>query len=1093
MTCIFFFSALHCNSIRSAVGAADGAQPSSLGSFEPAPESSCFLISGQYNYFVLFLKKYCFVFLNVANERIPGYVHFYPFSWAFKFFNFPHIVLFFYLAEVNPSEQSSMAIDTQRGRGGGDDASEHPVAALTTLTMRDQSGEEMFFKVKKGTAMKKIMQAFADRKGVSLEVLRFTIDGTRVNAEDTPKTLKFQDGALIDAHLERRGGGDHSNNLTNSKDGKENAKNYNFSNQFSTVTKFMAFAEAAGTSQVPSIGASAGSSTNTTSTNETNINKPDTTTASTSTTATATRLLPRTAVQGSEPVRAPRPSAKRVFTAPVATAASKKSNATTARKNKSAKAHPVATQVNMGTSNPAVSEQDNLIVEVSEEEETADAPNVSDTHDSSEPHEGTLVSLRTPTDIESETRILNVASGGKYSFVGDTALCAAFMQSIHNGEHADCADLLNTVFVDYAVLEGKNVTVLDYLSASSATEDAIQDALSEIGFAPGSENTFVTMLSRSIVAKLVLTKALLARPNLLMVQMPHKKLPPMEAEWLITFLKKCSCACFLLSADQSVADAVCEHTVHHTAVEFELYDGSPSSFQAFASQRAKGVVATGIAKSTVSSINKLRPKMDRKPTSAKAKVAAVMRKSADTAESVQPKQANKDTDFLSDLLTEFRRNVFSDGEGGSPITFTTDTTATSTVKFNEKQTDHILLTRYNNDIGQVEYEMACMDQSVPHYPIAAKSKEVAEEKKYQVEYMIQQSEEWLEKLVENMSSGEAGRVVKVLNQMKNACNSVDDLNDCPAEVVEKFDMGMLEIKAIVPTKDMATAVLHPLSAAVVAGIVSLLKTRSAKKGLPIARAIADLIKSKKDAAAEKVTALRKALKETDLAISMWEARRKETYDYVPTMLQAVAEFRIKYAHIIKTHYQETQSFLPSNYENLTPYEIVLECRANGGCITLRLAKELKRNKAIHWIRTHPDDVACDSFHIGEKKNFFANYRDLDLVELHALLHQFPEEFKHDPKGEKMKWMVEVSEHVMELTSRAMGDMVKGAYDPQLGCRGWIKNFDLTAHQARRKEYFLPTTEESEAFKVREFFDRETLLERCEGKTTQLFCNSCASF
>ena len=77
--------------------------------------------------------------------------------------------------------------------------------------MRNQSGEEMFFQVKKGAAMKKIMQAFADHKGVSLEVLRFTVDGARVNAEDTPRMLEMEDGDQIDVILQQLGGGDNTN------------------------------------------------------------------------------------------------------------------------------------------------------------------------------------------------------------------------------------------------------------------------------------------------------------------------------------------------------------------------------------------------------------------------------------------------------------------------------------------------------------------------------------------------------------------------------------------------------------------------------------------------------------------------------------------------------------------------------------------------------------------------------------------------------------------------------------------------------------------------------------------------------------------
>lgn len=95
--------------------------------------------------------------------------------------------------------------------GGGDtEIAELPI----TIKVRDQSGEEMFFKVKKGTAMKKIMQTFAERKGVSVESLRFSIDGERVNEGDTPKMLEMEDGDQIDVLLTQLGGGLDGNNDT---------------------------------------------------------------------------------------------------------------------------------------------------------------------------------------------------------------------------------------------------------------------------------------------------------------------------------------------------------------------------------------------------------------------------------------------------------------------------------------------------------------------------------------------------------------------------------------------------------------------------------------------------------------------------------------------------------------------------------------------------------------------------------------------------------------------------------------------------------------------------------------------------------------
>ena len=46
-----------------------------------------------------------------------------------------------------------------------------------TLRVKDQQGEETFFKVKKGTKMNKVFSAYAQRKGVEVARFRFLIDG----------------------------------------------------------------------------------------------------------------------------------------------------------------------------------------------------------------------------------------------------------------------------------------------------------------------------------------------------------------------------------------------------------------------------------------------------------------------------------------------------------------------------------------------------------------------------------------------------------------------------------------------------------------------------------------------------------------------------------------------------------------------------------------------------------------------------------------------------------------------------------------------------------------------------------------------------
>eukprot|EP00956_Cyclotella_meneghiniana_P014274 scaffold21329_cov49-Cyclotella_meneghiniana.AAC.3 len=54
--------------------------------------------------------------------------------------------------------------------------------------------------------MSKVFTNYAQRKGVQSDSLRFLLDGERINAEDTPKTLELEDQDQIDCMLEQTGG-----------------------------------------------------------------------------------------------------------------------------------------------------------------------------------------------------------------------------------------------------------------------------------------------------------------------------------------------------------------------------------------------------------------------------------------------------------------------------------------------------------------------------------------------------------------------------------------------------------------------------------------------------------------------------------------------------------------------------------------------------------------------------------------------------------------------------------------------------------------------------------------------------------------------
>lgn len=77
----------------------------------------------------------------------------------------------------------------------------------THINLKVSDGSaEIFFKIKRSTPMKRLMEAFCKRQGKDLSSLRFLIDGTRVSPDNTPDDLDLEDGDTIEAHREQTGG-----------------------------------------------------------------------------------------------------------------------------------------------------------------------------------------------------------------------------------------------------------------------------------------------------------------------------------------------------------------------------------------------------------------------------------------------------------------------------------------------------------------------------------------------------------------------------------------------------------------------------------------------------------------------------------------------------------------------------------------------------------------------------------------------------------------------------------------------------------------------------------------------------------------------
>lgn len=67
-----------------------------------------------------------------------------------------------------------------------------PAAPSEHLNIKvTDNNNEVYFKIKRSTQLKKLMDAFCERQGKQPSTVRFLFDGTRVRPEDSPDTVCF--------------------------------------------------------------------------------------------------------------------------------------------------------------------------------------------------------------------------------------------------------------------------------------------------------------------------------------------------------------------------------------------------------------------------------------------------------------------------------------------------------------------------------------------------------------------------------------------------------------------------------------------------------------------------------------------------------------------------------------------------------------------------------------------------------------------------------------------------------------------------------------------------------------------------------------
>ncbi|KAI0354482.1 small ubiquitin-like modifier [Pilatotrama ljubarskyi] len=82
---------------------------------------------------------------------------------------------------------------------------EDPNAPIN-IKVTTQTGEEVFFKIKRNTKLSKLQGAYASKVGKDVNSIRFLYDGARIGDDDTPASLDMEDNDTIDVMVEQVGG-----------------------------------------------------------------------------------------------------------------------------------------------------------------------------------------------------------------------------------------------------------------------------------------------------------------------------------------------------------------------------------------------------------------------------------------------------------------------------------------------------------------------------------------------------------------------------------------------------------------------------------------------------------------------------------------------------------------------------------------------------------------------------------------------------------------------------------------------------------------------------------------------------------------------
>jgi len=227
---------------------------------------------------------------------------------------------------------------------------------------------------------------------------------------------------------------------------------------------------------------------------------------------------------------------------------------------------------------------------------------------------------------------------------------------------------------------------------------------------------------------------------------------------------------------------------------------------------------------------------------------------------------------------------------------------------------------------------------------------------------------------------------------------------------------------------------------------------------------------------QRLITARKESEDALKTMEKWSKREVETLDYNVVMRAEEEAFMYTEQSANMEALYTMRSYLPINLMDLSVIEFQQVYKQEGGLISLELAQELKSNKLLHWLITHPDDILYANFLSGEYKACFENLEGLDLMEMRALSLVLPMKFELDPDARKAEWRKRFFARLKLLVSQYHHEKVKSTWNAEKQCRNLVELPSLKPDQVRRAVYYYRTKEQSDT-KMKSYDEKLALLKK----------------